>query len=199
MLLDLQATLGEVTKNVAWISLQPGGGISVGLRDRVFVSPHFRARSFLWNVYNRVTTEYLVRHTPEALKAVRNPHLTFHPPIYFHLRENDQEELFAGIADVAIMLEMDGIVPWIRFISKPYSAIPDLGYGRGSIERQEAKVSLPSEQESVAVSIDFVRCGTPLKEEHGLSLVYKHFGRCLHIYANPCEGQIATLAWYHQS
>jgi hypothetical protein len=91
-------------RSVAWLSLQSDGSISVGLTDRTFVSPTFQARNFVWNLYNRVELEYIVAHTPEALEPVPNPHLTFHPPIYFHLRANGQEELWAGIAEPRLML-----------------------------------------------------------------------------------------------
>jgi hypothetical protein len=94
--------IAETTQSraICWISLQQKGSISVGLNDRAFISPSFRNRKFLWNLYNRVTLKYMVPHTPDALEPVPNPHLTFHPPMYFHLLSNGKEELFAGIAEL---------------------------------------------------------------------------------------------------
>jgi hypothetical protein len=40
-------------KGIAWLSFQPDGSISCGLRDRTYVSPRFQDRISLWNVYNR--------------------------------------------------------------------------------------------------------------------------------------------------
>ena len=107
-----------MARTIGWVSLQPDSSISVGLSDRTFISPRFHARQFVWNACNRVSLQYLVLHSPEELVAVVNPHLSFHPPIYFHLRANQDEELFAGIADAAIMLAQDGHVPWVRFVSR---------------------------------------------------------------------------------
>jgi hypothetical protein len=118
-MLAIVAATNEAEFRIAWINESANNSLSVGLADRAPVSPRFHARQFLWNAYNRVTLQYLVPGNTDDLLPVRNPHLTFHPPVYFHLRANDDEELFAGIADVRIMLEQDSVVPWIRFVARP--------------------------------------------------------------------------------
>src|SRR5690349_11976900 len=131
MIIRIDATEPTATRSIAWVSLQPDGSISVGLTDRTYVSPRFRARQFVWNAYNRVVAEYLIPHSSDELHVARNPHLTFHPPIYFHLRANGDEELFAGIADVGLMLTQVNRVPWIRFVSRPITEIAARGIPRG--------------------------------------------------------------------
>src|SRR5215472_11121992 len=44
--MDLLVTVktGEQTRRIAWVSLQPDGSVSVGLSDRTFVAPDFKAR-----------------------------------------------------------------------------------------------------------------------------------------------------------
>ncbi|MDP3716963.1 MAG: hypothetical protein Q8T13_04255 [Acidobacteriota bacterium] len=188
----------SVERSIAWISLQPDGAISVGLTDRAFVSPRFHARQFVWNAYNRVTLEYLVPHSPHELQAVTNPHLTFHPPVYFHLRANGDSELFAGIAEVEIMLAQEGHVPWIRFVSKPVSQISRSGNPRHSNRTESVKVPVESSDVSIGVAIDFVLPGAAGAAE----AVAERFVDCgqnrLHIRCELLPPQEPTLAWYHQ-
>ncbi len=196
MHLLVQASGPEGTKAVAWLSFQPDGAISVGLRDRTFISPTFRARSFVWNVYNRVTTEYLVPHTPEALRQVLNPHLTFHPPIYFHLRQDGKEELFAGIADVNIMLQMDGQVPWVRFTSAPYDALKPSGLSRPGIPTDLLTLEVSNPKLSIGVCVNF--SSQPVTTRDCATLV-QHAGFNIEVYAEERCPQAASLSWYHQS
>ena len=58
-------------KGIAWLSFQPKGSISCGLRDRTYISPRFRDRIGLWNAYNRVEIEYRVPSNPNTLEACR--------------------------------------------------------------------------------------------------------------------------------
>jgi hypothetical protein len=94
---------------VGWVSFQPDGSISFGLRDRTFVLESGRARINLWNAYNRVQIQYVAPKVTEPLLPVENPHFTFHPPVHFQLKSNAQrtskdEQIFSGIADVQITL-----------------------------------------------------------------------------------------------
>ena len=196
MQLVVEAAGPAGAKPVAWVSFQPGGAISVGLRDRTFISPAFHSRSFLWNVYNRVTTEYLIPHTPDALIQVLNPHLTFHPPIYFHLRQNAKEELFAGIADVRIMLEMDSEVPWVRFTSGPYESLPTSTGPRLGIPTDSLQLELPGPEFSIGVGVNFV---TRKESNHKCSRLIEHGGLTVEVFAEVRPLQQASLSWYHQS
>ena len=83
MVLLVQAVERGIEHTIGWISLQPDGSVSVGLADQAFISPRFRARQFVWNAYNRVAVQYLVPHSPQELRAVTNPHLTFPPSHLF--------------------------------------------------------------------------------------------------------------------
>jgi len=83
-----------------------------------------RERIGLWNVNNRVEIQYVVPTNPAALKPVLNPHFTFHPAVKFHLksdqdRASKDEAIFEGIADVAIVLDQQEEMPWLRATSRP--------------------------------------------------------------------------------
>ena len=185
---------------IGWISLQTDGSISVGLNDRAFISPKFRDRKFLWNFYNRVTLEYMVSHSPDTLEPVLNPHLTFHPPIYFHLRANGEEELFAGIAEPRLMLDESETVPWLRFVSKPISDLSAAGASR-SPEKTTIIIEtivVPVSDCSIGLRIDFVR---PDHSENPDSLWGKHFvcrEHRIYAFAELLPPQLPTLVWYHQ-
>ena len=198
MILMVQAVHNASAHTVGWISLQSYGAVSVGLADRTFVSPRFHARQFLWNAYNRVSLEYLVPHNPDELRPVANPHLTFHPPIYFHLRANGDEELFAGIAEVEIMLAQDGHVPWVRFTSRPVAEMAVSAPPRNPDRTSVLSVPVQSTDISVGLAIDFVR---PDVDDPAGS-VAEQFVDCgqsrLHVRCDLLAPQAPTLAWYHQ-
>lgn len=198
MVLNVHAVEGETEYRVGWISLQPDGSVSVGLADRAFISPRFHARQFLWNAYNRVALQYLVPHSPNDLRAVTNPHLTFHPPIYFHLRANGDEELFAGIAEVEIMLAQDRHVPWLRFVSKPLAdmstAAPSRVPGRAVVMR----VPVHSREASIGLSVDFVRRGFDDQAGSVAEQFVEAGQNRLHVRCDVLPAQDPTLAWYHQ-
>src|SRR5713101_7541425 len=106
----------------AWISLQPKGDISFGLNDRAYISSSFRARNFVWNMYNRVTAEYEIQSDISRLEPVKNPHFIFHAPIYFHLTTNKgkaDDALWAGICETRLVLKQQTEMPWIRAITTP--------------------------------------------------------------------------------
>jgi hypothetical protein len=183
---------------IAWLSLQPDNAVSVGLSDRAFISPRFRARQFLWNVDNRVTVQYVVAHEAGELRPVANPHLTFHPPVYFHLRANNDEELFAGIADVEIMLAQDGLVPWVRFVSRPVREMSRASAPRNPGRTSVLRVPVENEDHSVGLAVDFVQPGVShltgaTAEQYLDSGLYR-----MHVSCTLHTGQLPTLAWYHQ-
>jgi len=198
MVLNIQAIAEGSARTIGWISLQSDNSVSVGLADRAFISPRFHARKFVWNAYNRVSLQYLVPHSPEELLAVVNPHLTYHPPIYFHLRANDDDELFAGIADVEIMLAQDGHVPWVRFVSRPVGELAVSTAPRNPERTRFLAVPVDDVRVSVALAIDFVRPGAdPL-----VGSAAEEFVDCgprrLHVRCEVMPAQAATLSWYHQ-
>jgi hypothetical protein len=195
--LEINAVAAGCDYRIGWVSLQSDDSVSVGLAARTFISPRFHARQDLWNVDNRVAVQYLVPHMPEELRPVRNPHLTFHPPITFHLRANGDELLFEGIADVDVMLAEDSRVPWIRFVSGPVSELARAGAPRNP-NTSALRVPVESTDVSLGIAVDFIRPGT--SEASGR--IVDHFvdvGQSrLHIFAEVLAGRQSTLAWYHQ-
>lgn len=190
---------GQRSYPIAWIGLQPDHSVSVGLSDRAFVSPHFQTRMDLFNIDNRVTVKYLVPQSTAALRSVQNPHLTFHPPITFHLRENRRVRVFEGIADVDMILEADGQMPWVRFVSRPIQQMPESGPSRPNSNIQVIAIPVSTADSSVGLSIDFVRLGT-INAERGLVDHFEDWGNIrLHIFCEELAGQAPTLSWYHQS
>lgn len=199
MHIQVCGTLDEVVRSVGWVSRQPDGAISVGLSDRTFVSPNFRSRDFLWNAYNRITLEYRIAHTPDALEPISNPHLTFHPPIYFHLREDRGPELWAGIADVWIMLTQERRVPWVRYVSKPFSELKIASAPRNpSITMIQKKVAVPNAECSIGLAVDFVHVdgGTP-PEWVTNNFANASGGVDIDIRAEILHPQESTLVWLH--
>ena len=198
MILNLNVIADELERSIGWMSFQPDGAISVGLTDRIFISPKFRARNFVWNFYNRISLEYLVAHSPEALEPINNPHLTFHPPIYFHLRANSQEELFAGLAEPRLMLLQDYCVPWIRFISRPVREIGEAKQPRDSEKSSIAKILLPTTECSIGLGVDFIRATQTESSELLFSRCVDWKEHRVHIFCEILPVQISTLSWYHQ-
>jgi hypothetical protein len=119
MVITLCAECEGKILRIGWVSLQPDGSVSVGLNDRALIVRHFEEKQFLWNVFNRITVEYFVPDDPLASRSVAQPHLTFHPPHWFHLTGGPKRKLFEGIADIELAVRQQGTVPWVRFISKP--------------------------------------------------------------------------------
>jgi hypothetical protein len=197
----VEASTAGREDRIAWISLQPGGSISVGLRDSTFISPKFHARMDLFNIDNRVAVRYLVPDDPNALTRVVNPHLTFHPAMEFHLRANGDALLFVGSADAALIVDGDGYMPWVRFVSRRVADLPtNTNSGKRHGSRGSSVITLPlaSAECSVGLAIDFVRPATA--EPSGRSL--DHFADSgdyrIRISCEALPSQPATLAWYHQ-
>jgi hypothetical protein len=157
---------------------------------------------YVQNIDNRVTVQYLVSHSPEELRPVTNPHFTFHPPMLFHLKaDHDPGMPFEGVADVALMLDDDTRVPWIRFVSKPVCELVPTKARPGA-----AVISVPVESADVSVglAVDFVRTGESASSG-GLVDRFLDWGPFLnlgpyrlHVFCEALAAQQPTLAWYHQ-
>jgi hypothetical protein len=195
------------TISVGWISFQPDGSISFGLKDRAYVSPRLRERRFIWNVYNRITIEYVLPSNPRALLQVKNPHFTFHPDVMFHLKSNadrkaKDEAIFEGIADVGIVLQQQGEMPWIRATSAPLRTLqPSTEARNDGIETSDlgttaAAVMLDC---STRVEIDFIRPEDVVghRDNSSWEFVWGKVG--LRIRVGHTAPQIATLAWFHSA
>ncbi len=170
----LTAEVNKQPRRIGWISLQPNGSVSVGLNDRAFVSPDFKAQNFVWSVYNRETIQYLVQSDPATLRPVPQPHLSFHPPHWFHLRGNGGKKLFEGIGDLPLPRNPERT----RTISIPLSTADC----------------------SIGLAVDFLRANLdpPHAEELLVSEAIEWQGYKLLISAVTLAPQIATLSWFHQ-
>jgi hypothetical protein len=192
-------------KGIAWLSFQPDGSISCGLRDRTYVSPRFRDRIGLWNAYNRVGIEYLVANTPNALESVDGAHITFHPPLRFHFkgrhdRSQHDEDIFQGIAEVGIMLAQQAEVPWLRMVSKSLSQLPQAGASRPDrIDSEELVFTVPAPMiaASALIEIDFIRESDIHQDQPGPPWEFRWHEVGLRVRPRIIAPQIATLSWFH--
>lgn len=197
-IIQIVAVSNNEERSVGRVSHQPDGSVSVGLSDKTFVTPQFSNRNFVWNADNRQTLEFLVANNSDSLQLIRNPHLTFHPPNYFHLRENGKDELWAGIADVAIMLEQDGRVPWVRFVSKQFSELKLASTPRDLSKTIIRKIEIENPDVSVCLAIDFLhKKGVDPPEWVSKNLQGATGGVEIDINAFSTKPQISTLVWFH--
>jgi len=195
----LTATVEGKPRRIGWVNLQPNGSVSVGLNDKSFVSPDFKTKNFVWSAYNRETLHYLVTSDATTLTAVRNPHLTFHPPHWFHLKANGGKTLFEGIGDLPIMLEQDGVVPWVRFVSRPIADLSGAGLPRKPDRVRVLKIDPRTRPCSIGLGVDFRRVDAdPPDQPELLSELVSWQGYTLHVHAVALPSQIATLSWFHQ-
>ena len=141
---------GTQVKNFAWASIQPDGSLSVGLADRLFRMTHMTETLDVDGKRATRTVDLLGLHGEEA---VTNPHFTYHPPLYHHLRRNDTRELWEGIMDIPIMLSDGEEIPWIRLESNPVRNLRPFASARTGTEHQ-LEINAGFAQ-SVGVSFDF--------------------------------------------
>ena len=176
--------------------------VSVGLNDRVFVVPDFKAEHFVWSMFNRVTLNYLVHSedTDSDLVRVDSPHLTFHPPHWFHLTVKGKKEApFQAIGEVSLMLRQDGVVPWVRFVSKPVFQLPITGVPRHNEHTKFLDVNLSSDKCSIGLAVDFESSDVRPSIEGALVDTFLPWGiNFLRVYAVELPPQKATMSWYHQ-
>ena len=142
-------------RRVAWIGIQPDDSVSVGLNDRAFIAPDFEEKQYVWNVYNRVSVQYLVPEHSDRVRGIPNPHLTVHPPAWFQLGITKGKKIFEGIGDLQIMLNQDGIVPWIRFVTRQVSKLKS-GPVRAPDRTRILTLPAPTYDCSIGLGVDFV-------------------------------------------
>lgn len=159
---QIAASIAGRKVRVGWLSFQPDGSVSFGLTDRTYIAPRLRQRIGIWNAYNRVKIHYELESDPSALDPVQNPHFTYHPPGIFHLKSNadaasEGEAVFEGIARVAIAVDQDTFMPWARAISAPLTSLPTGGNRNDGIPTEEFLVTIPMENASLCMAVDFIR------------------------------------------
>jgi hypothetical protein len=181
------------------MSFQNDGSISIGLSDRAFIAPEFRAQHSIWNYYNRVTVNYVVPDTPHALVPIQNPHFTYHPPLRFHLRADGEPALFEGIQLVGCGLHQQERYEWLRIGSKPVHELSLYRGARSPGSTDIITIPVPGAQCSVGLGVDFVRSAFSNEHGHGLLDICETWhDRKLHIFSELLPLQtVTTLGWFH--
>jgi hypothetical protein len=151
---------GRQVLNFAWASIQPEGSLSVGLADRLFTLTHITESVAVGGEPIKRTVDLVSLY---GLEAVTNPHFTYHPPVYHHLRRNDQRELWAGIMDVPLMLTEGREIPWIRLESNPVHTLRPFKGSRSNNVEHELEINAAPAM-SVGVAFDFAPKGLCLAE-----------------------------------
>ena len=183
---------------VGWLSLQADHSISFGLSDKTFISPKFKFVSQIWNAYNRIGIEFLIASSASGLERVANPHFTYHPALQFHLKDKSAEStLFKGIADVGIVLEQEGVMPWIRAVSAPIGKLKNGSARSGSKDVEEWVTPATSEEHSVQISLDFVKPQDALEHQNVGVWFIKWGAVAVRCKVSFCQPQIPTLSWFY--
>lgn len=200
MILTLCASLEGRSYRIGWISLQPNGDISVGLNDRAFIAREFAAQQFVWSAFNRIHVAYLVPDDPRAEKPIDQPHLTFHVPAYLHLTSKGSRVTFEAIADIALAVDQQGEVPWVRFTSRPLSGLKEAKGGSRDVAQRNIEFAATAADRSIELAVDFVRRGdTAALVGAGHCEWVDHGQYRLRISATERAAQRATLGWLHES
>jgi hypothetical protein len=167
------AVTPDARRSVAWVSVADTGDVSAELTDRNIV----------------------IADPGGERDGSRNPHFTFHPPIYHHLRANGEPEVLAGLMEVGIMLHEMNVVPWIRLVSRPYEHLTttqDNRKGTGVLGFEITNLQL-----SAQVELDFVRGGSQLTQEPGFMYrqVTPEISLRLGVQSCPPSPTSLTLLW----
>jgi hypothetical protein len=147
---------------VAWIALPPNGDVSFGLNDKTYISPRFKNRKFAWSAYNRVTAQFEVSSSPNSLEPVKNPHFTYHQPHWFNLKSDKtkahkDEQLFAGICEVPLVLPQQEEMPWLRATTAQLNQLRSAGLRWSKVPNDDLPFMVRSEDISIKIAIDFIR------------------------------------------
>jgi len=165
-----------------------------------YVSPQFESRNFVFNAYNRVVIRYTVPNDPKALQPIENPHFTYHPPMYFHLKcDKTNQELFAGIADVGVVLSQQDAMPWIDAVSAPIRELRTAGVSRCNTQQRESELLIvtPDEDRSVHMAIDFMSAAPAQMDSNSEACERLNAGYTVCLRTALVPPQIATLSWFH--
>jgi hypothetical protein len=184
---------------LGWLSFQPtDGAISFGLSDNAYVAPAFQAFIGIWNAYNRVRTRFEIVSDPSAAERVVNPHLTWHPPNYFHFKRRDQsrdDAPFRGIAQIPMMLQQQSVVKWIRATSGPLADLKTAGPLNGRFNSQELVIRVPTESLSVQMTVDFTNAAAQFAHASLWNIQWRDVSVRLRMsFTHP---QFPTIAWAH--
>lgn len=208
-MLSICALVAGAQRRVAWVSLMPEGDVSVGLCDRALAVRDFEAQSFVWSAFNRREVAWVVPHEPHAMVAISQPHITFHPARvvngidsgeWFHVRGNKGKPMYEAIAPMELAVDQQGIVPWVRFISKPVSGLTEAKGLRSGPMTRVICVPFDDATRSIGVSVDFVGPGvTDPFPGAMLTEFLDHTKYRLRVTLSQLPGQVATLGWIRQN
>ncbi len=201
---SVAAICGGVTKRLAWLSFQPDGAISFGLRDRAFVPKRLRVSQGIWNAYNRKRARFEIGIDSAASDTVMNPHFTFHPPGLLHLKGNEDrstlgEDIFRAVARVEVAVDQDGELPWIRAVTAPLRSLPAQGSRTDGIMEDEWTLMIPTRECSVCIAIDFIRPTAVGQMDHESCWSVAWGVVALRVKAAFTFPQEATLSWVHDA
>ena len=187
---------GELT-SIIWVSLQDEGSISIGMSDRTFAVPGFVSQM---EIDGTVHQSHVNFEGKLKKKAITNPHFTFHPPMYVHLRANNEDELFAGILGVDFIVEAEGRMPWIRFVSSSIKELKPFTKARDDKDIEIVRLLVPSNDISLGIGIDFVSNEVSRSENRPNNDYFISWhGRTLHVFAQVLPAQKSTVQWNHDS
>ncbi len=182
---------------IIWVSLQDDKSISIGMSDRSFAIPGFVSQV---EVDGEIHQSHVNFEGVLKKDSITNPHFTFHPPMYVHLRANNKEELFAGVLGVDFIVEAEGRMPWIRFVSSPIKGLKRLTQIRDDKEIEIIRLIVPSNEISLGIGIDFVKYqDLPIASNRNDGHYINWHERRLHVFAQVLPAQKSTVQWNHES
>lgn len=196
-LINLAADYDQVLKSILWISFQEDESISAGFLDKTFLVPGFVSEI---EIGERVHQGRVDLESKYDKKSITNPHFTFHPPMWVHLHAN-KEKLFSGVLGVDMIVEADGRMPWIYFVTNPICDLKMHKWGRDGHEPEILKLTVPSDKISLGVRIDFVSKheSTLVGQKYIDSRNIEWHGRVLQISSEILPAQKSIVRWNHQS
>lgn len=182
----------SVFKKLLWISLQKDNSISIGFLDRAFHFPGFTSERELDGIVKR---EFIDLEAKHDAKAIRNPHFTFHPPGFWHLRSGNNLPLLSGL----VWTEPgpgETESPWIRFVSNPIKDLsPFEGKSTGNTIEVHSLLA-NSVEDSVAIHFDFIKKSEAKKiGKPNISKFINWGDVTLHLYSYTLPGQSAWLGY----
>ncbi len=167
-------------RGLAYISLLNDGSISVGLLDRSIKTDCLSEQS------EDDPTRFDVVH--RIAEPLNNPHMTFHPAGFVHLRSPKQEPIYQG-------LTWTDNSPWIRFTSNPLHTLKAEPRGRHG---QDVRI-LPLDTETLDFSahlmIDFVSRVPAGSFDKRLYRIISWKGVSIAVYVRKVPPQSASLGF----
>lgn len=184
-----------ILRSFAWISLLDDGSVSIGFLDKNFAVPALGSEI---EVDGIMYQQVIDLEASCGKEAISNPHFTFHPAAYYHLRANRKKELFAGLLMVDLVVESEGVLPWIRLVSNPVKRLEKFIAAPSGRRVEIFRLQLENEEPSIAIEVDFVN-ESAQTNSFARDLYLNWFDRIIRIRIFHVDPQKATLWWNHSS